>query len=153
RVHQEKFLRFWKLLRPVYENFKVALSVAGMSYSGALYRKVVEQLDQLEKPRKHYVFVGFNAFTKTEEKLVKHYVKEFGADILWDLDPYYLDDPRQEAGMFFREYRKDSVLGPTFPRDLEQRIETNKAKIQVHAIPLKVNQANLVGKILDKVQP
>src|SRR5690606_36274877 len=28
-----------------------------------------------------------------------------------------------------------------------------KAKIQVHAIPLKVNQADLVGKILDKVQP
>lgn len=153
REHQEKFLKFWKLLWPLYKNFKEALIAPELSYSGALYRKVVEELDHLKKPAKHHVFVGFNAFTKAEERLVKHYVKEFGADILWDLDPYYLDDHRQEAGAFFREYRKDKVLGPTFPQDPEKRIGNSKINIRVHAIPLKVNQANLVGKLLEKIKP
>src|SRR5690606_10109220 len=45
REHQEKFLKFWKLLWPLYKNFKEVLIALELSYSGALYRKVVEELD------------------------------------------------------------------------------------------------------------
>src|SRR5690606_15540007 len=74
KLHQEKFLKFWKMLRPIYTNFQDALSGTGMAYSGMLYRQVVDRLMQLEKPDRHYVFIGFNAFTLTEEKLIKHFI-------------------------------------------------------------------------------
>ncbi|MEX2593355.1 MAG: PD-(D/E)XK nuclease family protein [Anditalea sp.] len=151
KAHQEKFLKFWKQLRPIYQNFQTALSVSGLAYSGMLYRQVVEQLDQLSRPVKQYVFIGFNAFSLTEEKLIKHFIKEFGADIFWDLDSYYLEDPRQEAGLFFRDYRKDKILGPTFPGEIMPHIRGIKAKIHVHATPLKINQANLVGKLMENI--
>ncbi|GAB2481625.1 PD-(D/E)XK nuclease family protein [Algoriphagus taiwanensis] len=148
---QERFLRFWQILAQLYESFQARLRTAGLAYSGQLYRQVAENTGEITKPEKHFVFVGFNAFTLTEEKLIKHFVKEFGAEIFWDVDSYYLDDRLQEAGLFFRDYQKDAVLGKTFPEVIPAQISQKAAQIHTHAIPLKTNQANLVGKILESV--
>ena len=150
RMHQEKFLKFWELLNPLYQAFQASLNVSGLAYSGKLYRKVAESLDQIPKPEKHSIFIGFNAFTGTEEKLIKHFITQFGAEIYWDLDGYYLNDKNQEAGLFFREYQRDKVFGPTFPEQIPSLIQTKKAQIHTYATPLKTNQANLVGTILEK---
>jgi CRISPR/Cas system-associated exonuclease Cas4 (RecB family) len=146
-----KFLRFWQILDQLYIQFQANLTTAGMSYSGKIYRSVAEQLNEIQKPKKRYHFLGFNAFTLAEEKLIKHYVKEFGAKIFWDLDAYYLEDKRQEAGLFFRDYRKDPVLGPTFPETIPNRIQHKAALIKSYSIPLKINQANLVSKIAETI--
>jgi len=112
---------------------------------------VAESLCQIPIPEKKYLFVGFNAFTGAEEKLIKHFISEFDAGIYWDVDAYYIEDKNQEAGMFFRDYQKDKVFGPTFPKELPQHIRERKANIQIYATPLKSNQANLVGAILETV--
>ncbi|WP_332913125.1 hypothetical protein [Algoriphagus boritolerans] len=151
RMHQEKFLKFWEMLHPLYQAFQASLNVSGLAYSGKLYRKVAEALDQIPKPEKHTIFIGFNAFTGAEERLIKHFITQFGAEIYWDLDAYYLNDKNQEAGLFFREYQRDKVFGPTFPEIIPALIQTKKAKIQTYATPLKTNQANLVGTILEKI--
>lgn len=151
RDHQEKFLKFWKLLSPLYNAFQGALALSNLAYSGMLYRKVVESLSEITKPEKTHYFIGFNAFTGTEEKLIKHFITEFEAKIYWDVDAYYLDDKAQEAGLFFRQYRKDKVFGPTFPEEIPTQIQDRKASIKTYAIPLKSNQANLVGSILENI--
>ncbi|MCS5489795.1 PD-(D/E)XK nuclease family protein [Algoriphagus limi] len=148
---KQKFLRFWQILGRLYEDFQHRLNTAGLAYSGQLYRQVSENLDSIPKPGKHYVFIGFNAFTLTEEKLIRHFVKEFGAEVFWDLDQYYLKDPIQEAGLFFRDYQRDSIFGKTFPEEIPDRIRLKKDYIHVHSIPLKINQANLVGKLLEEI--
>lgn len=150
RQHQERFLKFWELLSPLYQGFKTSLEVSGLAYPGMIYREVVERLENIPQPDKHHVFVGFNAFTVTEEKLIKHFIKKWGAEIHWDVDDYYIKDKKQEAGLFFRNYMKDGVFGPTFPQDLPSRICQNGAGIETYAVPLKVNQANLVGRILEE---
>lgn len=151
RMHQEEFLKFWEMLNPLYQAFQASLNVSGLAYSGKLYRKVAESLDQISKPEKHTIFIGFNAFTGTEEKLIKHFITQFEAEIYWDLDAYYLNDKNQEAGLFFREYERDKVFGPTFPEVIPALIQTKKAQIHTYATPLKTNQANLVGTILEKI--
>jgi len=153
RKHQEKFLKFWQILSPLYKQYQAALQVSGLAYSGMLYRKVATGLDTLPKPEKKYVFVGFNAFTGTEELLIKHFITEYGAEIYWDIDAYYLEDKNQEAGMFFREYQNDKTFGPTFPKTIPEQISARQAKIQTYATPLKSNQANLVGAILESIGP
>ncbi|MCH6232986.1 PD-(D/E)XK nuclease family protein [Cognataquiflexum rubidum] len=150
RSHQEKFLKFWQMLSPLYQAYQASLEVSGLAYSGKLYRKVAQSLDEISKPEKHFIFIGFNAFTCTEEKLIRHFISEFGARIFWDIDGYYLDDANQEAGLFFREYQKDKIFGPTFPKEIPTHIQNRKAKIHTYATPLKTNQANLVGSILEK---
>ncbi|WP_113922952.1 PD-(D/E)XK nuclease family protein [Cognataquiflexum aquatile] len=150
RSHQEKFLKFWQMLSPIYQAYQVSLEVSGLAYSGKLYRKVAQSLGEISKPEKQFIFIGFNAFTGTEEKLIKYFISEFDARIFWDIDGYYLDDANQEAGLFFREYQKDKFFGPTFPKEIPTHIQNPKAKIHTYATPLKTNQANLVGSILEK---
>ncbi|WP_143961740.1 PD-(D/E)XK nuclease family protein [Litoribacter populi] len=149
--HQDKFLKFWQMLHGLYLAFKEELDQKKLAYGGMLYRQVIESLESIPKPERQFVFVGFNAFTKTEEVLLKHFIKKFDAKIYWDLDAYYIQDQHQEAGLFFREYMKDPVFGPTFPDTLPSEIASRKAKIKTYAIPLKVNQSNLVGKILEEI--
>ena len=151
KKHQEKFLKFWQVLKPLYRSFQASLEVSGLAYSGKLYRQVAMGLSEIQKPDKKYIFLGFNAFTKTEELLIKHFIKEFGAEIHWDVDAYYTLDGNQEAGLFFREYRKDIILGPTFPKELPDLIQSKDSKIKTYATPLKVNQANLVGSLLEQI--
>ncbi len=148
---QQRFLRFWEILSSLYEKFQASLETLGMSYGGRIYRAVVEKLNQVQKPNKQFYFVGFNAFTLAEEKLIKHFVKEFGAEIFWDLDSYYLEDKRQEAGLFFRDYRRDPILGETFPETIPARINSKSDSINTYSLPLKSNQANLVGKIAEGI--
>lgn len=150
-TEKQKFLRFWEILGQLYSQFQVHLKTSGLAYSGQLYRQVAESLSKVPKPDKYYYFVGFNAFTLAEEKLIKHFVKEFGAEVFWDIDAYYLTDSRQEAGLFFRDYRKDPVLGPTFPREIPDQIQSKASKIFTYSIPLKTNQANLVGKLMESL--
>ncbi|WP_288369320.1 PD-(D/E)XK nuclease family protein [uncultured Algoriphagus sp.] len=148
---KQKFLRFWQILGRLYEDFQHRLKTAGLAYSGQLYRKVAENLDTIPRPEKQHVFVGFNAFTLAEERLIGFFVKEFGAEIFWDLDQYYLNDKLQEAGLFFRDYHRDSIFGKTFPEEIPDRIRHQRENIHVHSIPLKTNQANLVGKLLEEI--
>jgi len=151
RFHQEKFLKFWDVLFPLYNQFNSSLKTLGLAYGGGIYREVAESLEKEESSEIRHVFVGFNAFTGAEESLIKHYVENYGAEVFWDIDQYYLDALNQEAGMFFRDYRKDKILGPTFPDTTPKRIEENKRKVQTYAVPLKINQANMVGAILEAI--
>lgn len=149
--HKDKFLKFWELLAPLYDAFQTSLKVAGLAYSGMIYRQVAESLSEMQPPESNFIFVGFNAFTLTEKKLIKHFITSYNAEIYWDLDAYYVADPQQESGLFFREYLKDPVLGPTFPVELPKRIRPERVKIKTYATPLKVTQANLTGSILSQV--
>jgi CRISPR/Cas system-associated exonuclease Cas4 (RecB family) len=150
-TEKERFLKFWQILGLLYQGFQARLKANGLAYSGQLYRQVAENTSAIASPDKQLVFVGFNAFTLAEEKIITHYLEVHGASIFWDVDRYYLDDPLQEAGLFFREYLKDPVLGKTFPEKIQAEIKDKGAQIHTHSIPLKTNQANLVGKLLEQV--
>jgi hypothetical protein len=150
-TEKERFLKFWQILGSLYEGFQDRLQTSGLAYGGQLYRQVASTTEAIAKPDKHLIFIGFNAFTLAEEKIITHFIAAFGAEIFWDVDAYYLDDKLQEAGLFFRDYIKDSVLGKTFPERIPDEIKKKGSLIQTHSIPLKTNQANLVGKLLEQV--
>lgn len=147
---QERFLRFWQVLGKLYEGFQARLHTGGFSYSGQLYRQVAQQVQELPVPEKEVLFIGFNAFTQAEEKIISHFIQSFGAQLIWDVDAYYLEDSMQEAGLFFRQYRKDKIFGKTFPSPIPNQIRNKSGKVHIHAIPLKTNQANLVGQLLEE---
>ena len=151
QTEQERFLKFWQILGSLYEGFQERLQTSGKAYGGQLYRQVASTTEAIAKPDKHLVFIGFNAFTLAEEKIITHFIDAFGAEIFWDIDTYYLEDKLQEAGLFFREYSKDPVLGKTFPNRIPDEIKKKGSLIHTHSIPLKTNQANLVGKLLEQV--
>jgi len=58
-------------------------------------------------PWKKVVFIGFNALTAAEEKVMDELHRQGKAEFLWDADEYYLNDGAQEAGEALRHNRKN----------------------------------------------
>lgn len=148
---QEQFVETWKILMPVYATFKERIKEQGIGYTSHVYRELVENLDKIKRSTgKPLIFAGFNALTPAEEVLIKHFVSNFNAEVLWDIDAYYLDDANQEAGDFLRKYAKDPILGSSFPNPLPKKIIEPK-DIEVTGVSLEVGQAKLIGEEIERL--
>lgn len=150
---QEAFLETWKILLPIYEKFIEKLIQSGNAYMGLIYRKFCENIEHhlSDYSRKIY-FAGFNALTFTEEKIFKYFVREKGAEIAWDLDKYYFNNKKQEAGFFLREYARDSVLERTFPKEAPARFENTDTKAFIKTgVSLEVGQTKALAQNLEKL--
>ena len=149
---QEQFVETWKILMPVYSTFKKRIKKEQIGYTSHVYRELVEDLERIDyNTNKPLIFAGFNALTPAEEILIKHFVSNFNAEVLWDLDAYYLKDTNQEAGDFLRRYAKDTILGASFPDPLPDKI-TKAKEVEVTGVSLEVGQAKLIGEEIDRLK-
>ncbi|SMG29530.1 PD-(D/E)XK nuclease superfamily protein [Marivirga sericea] len=149
---QEKFSRNWNILYPVYQDFRKKLKAEKQAYNGMLYRDYADKLKSGQaKISSQLIFAGFNALTKTEEIIISEAVKE-GAEVYWDMDAYYAspENSMQEAGNFFREYAKHSVLGKTFPPKMPNRILEKTPEIKITEIKGNIAQAKFLGQLLSQ---
>jgi CRISPR/Cas system-associated exonuclease Cas4 (RecB family) len=150
KAAQEKFTRNWDILYPVYKDFKLKLKAENKAYNGMLYRDYAEKLQAGDIAISgKLIFAGFNALTKTEEIIFTEAVKN-GAMVFWDMDAYYAapENTMQEAGNFFREYSRHSVLGKTFPDELPSRIIDSTPEINITEVKGNIAQAKFLGQLL-----
>ncbi len=148
---QDLFLETWKILLPVYESYKALLASKGKAYGGMIYRDIAKQLEKGEiKTTKQLYLAGFNALTKTEEVIIKHFVRDHKAKLDWDLDGYYFYNPNQEAGYFMREYARDTILGKTFPKEIPNRYQEEK-QFEAVGVPLEVGQTKALAQALEEI--
>lgn len=120
---KQRFLKLWSHLGSIYHDFNRRLEEQGLAYEGALYREVVEKMEssaedipqsstdiqqsaniiqQSSTDVKCYLFVGFNALLRVEQRLFTLLRREGKARFYWDFDHYYKEE--NEAGFFIRQY-------------------------------------------------
>jgi hypothetical protein len=148
---QEKFASVWDMLLPTYNDFQQALAKKNHAYQGMIYRKGAEMLqsNSYDFEKDKYVFIGFNALNKCE-KVLLHYLKNNDrAEFYWDYDEYYINDKRQEAGLFMRDNLHEFPSGAT-PRSLHSCF-TQPKDIQIIAVPSDVLQAKLLPTLLNEI--
>ena len=101
-----RFLKVWRSLGAIYDNYRARLRSLGIGYTGMIYREAADRLSEgkveLSGDEK-YVFVGFNALSECEKKLLEYLQTAACTEFYWDYDRYYTDNKYQEAGMFIRE--------------------------------------------------
>ena len=142
------FQTLWDKLFNIYKLYTRGLKANNRAYTGMLYRALAEDLSQIENCQ-NLVFAGFNALTTSEERIIMHCVKN-GAQVHWDVDAYYLDDDKQEAGTFFRRYRKKHVFEKTFQKQNPNRIssQASERKITINAASSDVGQVKMLSSQL-----
>jgi CRISPR/Cas system-associated exonuclease Cas4 (RecB family)/RNAse (barnase) inhibitor barstar len=147
--HQEAFLKIWRVLPEVYRQFTNQLRSQGLGYGGMIYRDTVNALDSGAHPGVEgpVLFVGFNALTLAEERIISWYLTHKNAQMKWDADAYYVDDKRQEAGYFLRRYRFTKGFARTFPTEFPNRITSDK-KVEVIGVSLQMGQTRILGEKL-----
>jgi len=140
-VHAQKFLRVWEKLYLVYKEYREELFKEGLAYEGMLWRMAAEDFNFASKDVR---FVGFNALTPAEEKVIDHCVSQ-GCTMHWDGDEYYVENTDQEAGLFLRRHRLGkwkNTFSP-FPSHFKKL-----TTIHLHSSAQAIGQAKCLGEIL-----
>ena len=139
-----EFLKIWNEVGEVYKHYQEALLKEEKAYGGMLYRNLATILEQdhFEHPFKYYHFCGFNALSKAEELVFDALVKGQKAQLYWDVDQYYVDNKREEAGDFMREYQVKWPNSVWFNADSLKR----QKSVSLHAVPQNMAQAHLAAQ-------
>jgi hypothetical protein len=93
---------------------KLRLTEQKKAYRGMMYRWVAEHPFKLQDDPEvdKYVFIGLNALSQAEERILKDLVKAHKAEVLWDTDSYYMEKNTQvKAGDLLRRYKREGKLG------------------------------------------
>lgn len=143
---ERKYLDFYNSLAPCYTNFVHSLSQTQEGYFGLIFKQLLSEVNFVEtSPWEKVVFVGFNALTMAEEKLINVFLKTRKAEIYWDADNYYLNDTTQESGRFLRKYFNEKTFGEF--NWVENSLLQNPINIRVLGVPGNIGQAKLAGDI------
>lgn len=102
---QVDYLTFYRSLYDYYRLLHERLAAQGKAYSGMAYRHVAENIEALAGGcrYKEVYFIGFDALSECERRIIGEYVRAHNGHLLADGDPYYFDE-RQEAGYFLRKH-------------------------------------------------
>lgn len=147
---EQDYLRFYNSLAPCYKIFREGLVEHGQGYFGLAFDVLLKQIEAKSFDEwDRIVFAGFNALTAAEEKLFKHLQEAGKAEIYWDADRYYLQDPRQEAGRFLREYGQKKTFGEL--NWVGNSLSAGTKNISVIGVPGNVGQAKLAGTLLNEL--
>jgi CRISPR/Cas system-associated exonuclease Cas4 (RecB family) len=147
---QERYLGFFRSLKDYYHGLHAMLEAEDMAYQGMAFRRLAHDIEAVAEGWRwdKVIFAGFNALTPAEEKIIAHLLKAGKAEILWDADKYYVDNPSQEAGIFLRRHFKD--LQQQSPRWVEDNY-TGSKDIHVTGIPKNAGQVKYAGEILNNI--
>jgi CRISPR/Cas system-associated exonuclease Cas4 (RecB family) len=110
-VTQQKFMAFWEKLPDYYTRLNEILDAKNAVYSGKAYRWLADNLPsafgEIKDTSAEFIFIGFNALSKSEMSIIKQMRSLFGAHVLIDADSFYLDQEIHEAGSFLRKFMQE----------------------------------------------
>ncbi len=136
---QEKFLRLWEVLFPLYDDFNRSLAERGLASSGRLYRNAADCLKNREDSAlvyKRYIFVGFNVLSTSEIAIFSRLQKRGLADFYWDFNSPALRTPGNRARRFILKNLQE------FPSlyQLEEPEITSMPAIRIIGVPSAIGQ-------------
>lgn len=144
--NQQHFLELWEILYDLYAGLRTSLAKDGCGYDGMIFREVVEQLEKepmSDFPFDQVVFVGLNALSVSEERLLLALQKKGVADFYWDYVGPWVTDPDNKASFFLERNLR------LFPSRVQlPATEPVQAEIRVMGVPSAIGQAKQVYPIL-----
>ncbi|WP_310559343.1 PD-(D/E)XK nuclease family protein [Flavobacterium sp.] len=149
----EKYIDFWKLLPNYYQSLYNHLLDKGIGYQGLIYREAVNSLNHFSNTikEKQFVFAGFNALNAAEERIIQHLIASDQANIYWDVDQTFLNDPYHDAGLFVRRFKSSWKHYKSYPFEWIVDDFSQSKNIQVIGTPKTIGQAKIAGSIIENI--
>lgn len=133
-----EYFTFFDKMATVYERLNQVLPEKGLSYTGLAYRKAAENVPQSG----FYYFVGLNALSRAEEKIITTLVKAKRAECIWDSDDFYMNS-NDKAGKKLRAYKKSGQYGDRSWNFQGNLLQEAARDVHVYALSSKTLQARL----------
>lgn len=136
------YFTFFDRMASTYEELKKSLLEKRLSYTGLAYREVANHFEVLlESSAKQFYFVGLNALSRAEEKIIEGLVKAERAVCIWDSDNFYMNS-KDKAGRKLRSYKHSGKYGKTWNFQGNNLLESEKC-LRVFEVSSKVLQSKL----------
>ncbi len=154
--HQKAYIAFYASMKDIYVYFRQALLAQDAAYPAMAFRLAAESdLAQLPRIKSGKVWVvGLNALTRSEIRLFENLKKEIDTRFFWDYDQYYLNDAKQEAGLFAREnlrmFSNPEQKADSFPDFFKS---ASKKTINIIGVAGNIGQAWEAAAIAEKIAP
>lgn len=144
--YQQAFFQRWQSLPKIYQQLTKRLHELGIGYLGWCYRSAYETLlkGNIASTHRRLIFAGFNVITPVEEAIMQWYQTHLSAEFYWDVDAYYMEDTRQEAGLYLRAHQQKILFQKSFVRPFPQRISARIQQIYLTEVAAEVGQVQLV---------
>ncbi len=146
-----RYFRLFENLKAAYHGLHERLTAQGLAYRGMAYRQLAEQVDERVRDNSAYemiYFVGFNALSKAESEIMESLLRAKKARMIWDIDRYYIDDKKQEAGLFLRRYMDNGWFFTKENREqLGRDLTTLPKHIRLVGVPNASMQTKVAGQI------
>ncbi|MFV0471799.1 MAG: PD-(D/E)XK nuclease family protein [Paludibacteraceae bacterium] len=151
---QEDFISVWRVLLPVYKQFRKELLSEGLATEAMIFRSVAERLRSNNPPElfagKKYVFIGFNALNPCEDILFEWLKKNTQADFYWDFESEEIRDEENLSSEFIKrnskKYKSEISITPSY-------VVTGNKKFELFSVPSAAGQAKETCRLLDKLYP
>ncbi len=146
---QTKFINFYQKIYKWYLHFNQSLLTRDTAYQGMAYRKAAKEIEKIKIPWEKVWFVGLNALTKSEERIIDHLKKKDIARVFWDADKFYYNNPNHEAGGFLREQRKN--WNEIDFKGVGDYFTNSKKTFDVVGCPKNIAQAKVASQVLNEL--
>ncbi|MBQ0124618.1 MAG: PD-(D/E)XK nuclease family protein [Bacteroidales bacterium] len=147
-----RFLRIWNLLGPLYRDFNDLLASKGLSYEGHSYRELSENEESVSDIFSRnfpgcdkFVFVGLNALSTSEKRVMSRLRNARMAEFCWDYCGKRIRAKQNKSSFFLSENIVD------FPQAFELEDVAEDAQFDVISVPSGVGQAKLLPGLLSEI--
>jgi len=149
---RKRNLSFWRKMNGFLPLLKLELEKENLATSGMIYQEVFYKIDDFAKQtNRYFIFCGFNALTRVEEKLVKTLLQWNKTETYFQADSYYIDDERQESGKFLREILKWKEFNETRNFQWVENQFSQPKNIKTYEVSGNIVQAKVLPEILKKI--
>ena len=146
---QQEYVSFYDHIYDWYLDFNQSLSNCNFAYQGMAYRKSAEKIVDFEFAFEKIWFVGLNALTKSEERIINSLKEKNIARVFWDADEFYYNNSQHEAGEFLRvqKHKWNEINFEGVGNYFNQK----KQNFSIISCPKDVSQARAAGSILSNL--
>ena len=148
-TEQENFLNFYSNFKKWYDKLKQSLISKNKAYKGMAYRIASEKIFNYQTEYEKIWFIGLNALTQSEEKIIDNLKNKDIARVYWDTDKYYFENIDHEAGDFLRKQkRKWSDIDF---KGVSENMSIEKDEFNIITCSDSIGQANAVYDMLARI--
>ena len=149
----ENYLNFWDSLPEFYDTLKDSLLKNNSGYQGMVNRKAAEEIEHYisANQKTKHVFIGFNALNKAEQVIMQELVSADLAEIIWDADSHFINNPKHSVSLFMRSYAEKWSMYQNKP--FSPSVTNFEQAKNVHLVEASKNisQVKYVGNLLAKM--
>lgn len=142
---QQRFVQLWGRIKQLFIHWEQYLKDNEKTVLSYSFHKIAEDPQKYcsESNYEHIYFVGFNAIHPALQTIIQYLKNKGHATLVHDWDDYYVNNPLNKAGLFFREQEPSSITDIQIPNNF-----IKDKKIHVYGMEGGIAQAKYLNDLL-----